>query len=188
MALILGFYGSANVQLGPNCSRLVEANSFFVQTLKVIWCILLIWTYFSPLCCCCRSCAVIFLVLLPGRGNRWTKTWGNAIWILWATSAGCWKHLVWEIWCICRGQFSQCENLPTDTYSCCHTFKIRMSTSFYHYYLLDALIVGVECMTILHLFQEWIFFLNKGSEVDISYSVKSPGSSSLSLVIAQGKF
>ena len=36
MALILGFYGSANVQLGPHCSRLVKANSFFVQTIKVI--------------------------------------------------------------------------------------------------------------------------------------------------------
>ena len=36
MALILGFYGSSNVQLGPNCSRLVNANAFFVQTIKVI--------------------------------------------------------------------------------------------------------------------------------------------------------
>ncbi|RVW56570.1 hypothetical protein CK203_086727 [Vitis vinifera] len=35
--------------------------------------------------------------------------------------------------------------------------------------------------------KEWIFFLNKGSEVDISYSVKAPRSSPLSLVIAQGR-
>ncbi|PSR86168.1 E3 ubiquitin-protein like [Actinidia chinensis var. chinensis] len=35
--------------------------------------------------------------------------------------------------------------------------------------------------------KEWQYFLNKGSKVDISYSVKSLSSSPLSLVIAQGK-
>ncbi|GFZ01593.1 hypothetical protein Acr_15g0002020 [Actinidia rufa] len=34
--------------------------------------------------------------------------------------------------------------------------------------------------------KEWEYFLNKGSKVDISYSVKSPSSCPLSLVIAQG--
>lgn len=34
--------------------------------------------------------------------------------------------------------------------------------------------------------QEWIFFLNEGSEIDISYSVKSKGSV-LFLVIAEGR-
>ncbi|KAL5977194.1 hypothetical protein ACLOJK_021536 [Asimina triloba] len=35
MTLILGFYGSVNLQLGPNCSRLIQASSFFVQDIKV---------------------------------------------------------------------------------------------------------------------------------------------------------
>ncbi|XP_058071460.1 E3 ubiquitin-protein ligase APD2-like isoform X7 [Magnolia sinica] len=34
MTLILGFYGSVNLQLGPNCSRLLQANSLFVQDIK----------------------------------------------------------------------------------------------------------------------------------------------------------
>ncbi|CAN6471820.1 unnamed protein product [Victoria cruziana] len=35
MTLILGFYGSLNLSLGPNCSCLLQANSFFVQEIKV---------------------------------------------------------------------------------------------------------------------------------------------------------
>ncbi|KAH9701708.1 E3 ubiquitin-protein ligase APD2 [Citrus sinensis] len=34
--------------------------------------------------------------------------------------------------------------------------------------------------------EEWLYFLNKGSKVEISYNVKSPSSSPLSLVIARG--
>ncbi|KAM1553156.1 hypothetical protein PS1_005917 [Malus domestica] len=34
MTLILGFYGSGNLQLGPNCSRLIQTNPFFVQSIK----------------------------------------------------------------------------------------------------------------------------------------------------------
>jgi len=35
MALILGFYGSFDLVLGPHCSRLLQANSLFVQDIKV---------------------------------------------------------------------------------------------------------------------------------------------------------
>ncbi|XVF84514.1 hypothetical protein PTKIN_Ptkin17bG0043100 [Pterospermum kingtungense] len=35
MTLILGYYGSMTLQLGPNCSGLIQANSFFVQSIKV---------------------------------------------------------------------------------------------------------------------------------------------------------
>ncbi|KAF3777403.1 putative E3 ubiquitin-protein ligase [Nymphaea thermarum] len=35
MTLILGFYGSLNLSLGPNSSCLLQANSFFVQEIKV---------------------------------------------------------------------------------------------------------------------------------------------------------
>ncbi|XP_031402370.1 E3 ubiquitin-protein ligase APD2-like [Punica granatum] len=35
MTLILGFYGSVNLQLGPNSSRLIQTNPFFVQYIKV---------------------------------------------------------------------------------------------------------------------------------------------------------
>lgn len=35
MTLILGFYGSANLVLGPSYSRLIHANSFFVQEIRV---------------------------------------------------------------------------------------------------------------------------------------------------------
>lgn len=35
MILILGYYGSMTLQLGPNCSRLIQPNSLFVQSIKV---------------------------------------------------------------------------------------------------------------------------------------------------------
>ncbi|KAI9195384.1 hypothetical protein LWI28_014372 [Acer negundo] len=35
--------------------------------------------------------------------------------------------------------------------------------------------------------KEWLYYLNKGSKVDIFYSVKSPSSAALSLVIVQGR-
>lgn len=114
---------------------------------------------FFPLLLC--SCVIIFPVLLPGTGNRWTKTWANAIWILWTSSPGCWKHLVWDTWCICRGQFSQGENLPADCYSYMHTFKSRISTKFYNQNLLDALFNEVE-LSILLSFRSGSSFWTKG--------------------------
>ncbi|KAK1264058.1 hypothetical protein QJS04_geneDACA013626 [Acorus gramineus] len=35
LTLILGFYGSVNMVLGPNCSRLLQPDSIFVQDIKV---------------------------------------------------------------------------------------------------------------------------------------------------------
>ncbi|KAK2641056.1 hypothetical protein Ddye_022819 [Dipteronia dyeriana] len=35
--------------------------------------------------------------------------------------------------------------------------------------------------------KEWLYYLNKGSKVDISYAVKAPSSAALSLVIARGR-
>ncbi|XP_027090147.1 E3 ubiquitin-protein ligase APD2 [Coffea arabica] len=35
LAVILGFYGPSNIELGPNSSRLLDANPFFVQSIKV---------------------------------------------------------------------------------------------------------------------------------------------------------
>ncbi|KAJ7964188.1 RING/U-box superfamily protein [Quillaja saponaria] len=35
MTLILGLYGSVNLQLGPNCSCLIEINPIFVKSIKV---------------------------------------------------------------------------------------------------------------------------------------------------------
>ncbi|XP_059429323.1 E3 ubiquitin-protein ligase APD2-like [Corylus avellana] len=34
MTLIFGFYGSVNTHLGPNCSRLIQTNPFFVQSIQ----------------------------------------------------------------------------------------------------------------------------------------------------------
>ncbi|MFX9844277.1 DUF4792 domain-containing protein, partial [Acinetobacter baumannii] len=36
--------------------------------------------------------------------------------------------------------------------------------------------------------KEWMYYLNEGSQISISYSVSSPSSSYIILVIAQGKF
>lgn len=44
--MILGFYGSSNIELGPNSSRLLDANPFFVQSIKVSC-----WMLFYYSCC-----------------------------------------------------------------------------------------------------------------------------------------
>ncbi|KAI4385957.1 hypothetical protein MLD38_003941 [Melastoma candidum] len=35
MTLIFGFYGSVDLELGPSCSRLIQTNPLFVQSIKV---------------------------------------------------------------------------------------------------------------------------------------------------------
>ncbi|KAL7248548.1 hypothetical protein ACSBR2_003310 [Camellia fascicularis] len=37
-----------------------------------------------------------------------------------------------------------------------------------------------------HLYKDWVYILNEGSQINVSYSVNSPSSSSLILIIAQG--
>jgi hypothetical protein len=63
MTLIFGFYGSVNTHLGPNCSRLIPTNPFFVQSIKVIR------FFFGDetkiICSSYYSHLVFFLILLP---------------------------------------------------------------------------------------------------------------------------
>ncbi|WCJ29186.1 RING/U-box superfamily protein [Euphorbia peplus] len=110
MTLILGFYGTANVELGPYSSRLIRTNPLFVQYIKAeqeeeakLGAVL--YGFYSP----------------PPMDVQinWTETHNNIV--------------------------------PVD----------------FH--------------------KEWLYYLNKGSKVDILYSIKSPSSSPLSLVIAQGR-
>lgn len=62
MTLIFGFYGSVNTHLGPNCSRLIQTNPFFVQSIKVIW----FFFYENKIICSSYySHLVFFLLLLP---------------------------------------------------------------------------------------------------------------------------
>ncbi|XP_059660865.1 E3 ubiquitin-protein ligase APD2-like [Cornus florida] len=110
MTVIFGFFGSENVWLGPNCSRLIQVNPYFVQSIKV-------------------------------------KEIDES------------KHGAML--------FAFYEPPPLDvevTWSEMH--KTVIQSSFH---------------------KEWQYFLNKGSKVDISYSVKSPNSAPLSLVIAEGR-
>ncbi|XP_010923286.1 E3 ubiquitin-protein ligase APD2 isoform X2 [Elaeis guineensis] len=110
MTLILGFYGSVDLLLGPNCSRLLQANSFFVQDIKV---------------------------QADGESE-------NGPWL-----------------------YGFLEPPPLDvlaTWSETHNASIPAN---FH--------------------KEWIYYLNMGARVDISYRVKSEGSYPLTLVIAQGK-
>lgn len=109
MTVILGFYGPFNLRVGPNCSRLIQMNSFFISDIKVQELAgpadgLMLYSFHRP----------------PPLDveTTWSETYN--------------------------------ESLPAFTHA------------------------------------EWIFFLNKGSEINISYSVKSQGSV-LFLVIAEGK-
>ncbi|KAI8523571.1 hypothetical protein RHMOL_Rhmol13G0084500 [Rhododendron molle] len=123
MTVILGYYGSEELPLGPNCSRLMQANPFFVQSIK-------------------------------------------------AQEIDESKHgsMLYGFY----------ETPPLDVeiaWSETHKASIQ---SNYH----KAKIPKLPFFTLL---LEWEYFLNQGSKVDISYSVKSPSSSPLSLVIAHGK-
>nr|XP_009397538.1 PREDICTED: uncharacterized protein LOC103982352 isoform X2 [Musa acuminata subsp. malaccensis] len=110
MTLILGFYGSSNLVLGPNSSRILRANSWFVQDIQV----------------------------KAEEGLRLFPT-----------------------------LYGFLEPPPLDvltTWS--ENRNVSMPSNFH---------------------QEWIYYLNEGAQVEITYSVKSHGTYPLILVIAQGK-
>ncbi|PON85487.1 Zinc finger, RING/FYVE/PHD-type [Trema orientale] len=103
VTLILGFYGSSNLQLGPNCSRLIQTNPFFVQSVMV-------------------------------EGLEGAKP-GPVLY------------------------------------------------GFYEPPPLDVELTWTET----HNTFEWIYFLNKGSRIDVLFDIKSPSSPPLLLVITKGK-
>ncbi|XVF19865.1 hypothetical protein REPUB_Repub11eG0147800 [Reevesia pubescens] len=110
MTLILGYYGSVTLHLGPNCSRLIQSNSLFVQSIQV---------------------EELDKQKLPGL-------------------------MVYGLR----------KPPPSDVeFSWIETHDIFVPANFH---------------------KEWLFFLNKGSKVNISYIIRSASSLPLSLVIAQG--
>ncbi|XP_021610880.1 E3 ubiquitin-protein ligase APD2 isoform X2 [Manihot esculenta] len=110
MIMILGFYGSVNLLLGPNSSRLVKTNTLFVQSIKV---------------------------------QQLDKPKPGPMLYEFHKSPPLDVEITW-----------------TETHNS---------------------IVPIDFQ------KEWVYFLNEGSMVDIFYTIKSPSSSPLSLVIAQGR-
>ncbi|XP_068667788.1 E3 ubiquitin-protein ligase APD2-like [Aristolochia californica] len=109
MTSILGFYGSVNFHLGPNCSHLMTTNSLFVQAIQVR------------------------VMSEPKAGP-----------------------MLYD--------FSRPPSLDVKTnWSECHNATVPPD-----------------------LHKEWIYYLNKCSQVNVSYVVKSTSSSPLSLVMAEG--
>ncbi|CAA7406431.1 unnamed protein product [Spirodela intermedia] len=109
MTLILGFYGSTNLVLGPNSSQILDANSLFVQDIK----------------------------LQSDTGAQGPELYG----------------------------FS--ERPPLD---------VKVMWSEIH---------NVSVIDGLH--KEWVYYLNEGSHISISYNINSQGSSPLILIIAKGE-
>ncbi|GAB2285732.1 hypothetical protein Dimus_020169 [Dionaea muscipula] len=108
MTLILGFYGPADLQLGPNCSRLITTNPIFVQSIKA------------------QVEDQVSGPMLYG--------------------------------------FHRTPPLDVETtWSETHSVSVLAN---YH--------------------QEWVYYLNPGSTLDISYDVEFPSYAPMSLVIAQG--
>ncbi|KAL8154096.1 hypothetical protein V2J09_011856 [Rumex salicifolius] len=108
MTLILGFYGSYSMQLGPNCSQLITANELFVQS----------------------------IVGQQTEGSSGPMLYG----------------------------FHSSPALDVET-TWSETRNASVESNFH---------------------KEWMYYLNAGSKVEISYDVKNT-SSSLSLVVAQGE-
>lgn len=111
MTVILGFYGSVDLLVGPNCSRLLQANSFFVQDIKV----------------------------KAGGGSNQER----------AVLYGFFKPPPLEI----KTAWSETHNASI----------------------------------LPNFHKEWMYYLNSGARVDISYRVKSHGSDPLIVIIARGK-
>ncbi|KAF8402653.1 hypothetical protein HHK36_010742 [Tetracentron sinense] len=132
MTLIMGFYGSVNLQLGPNCSRLLQANSLLVQYIKV-------------------------------QEVGESKT-GPILYGFYGTP----PLNVETTW-----SESHNASVPANV----HKARRPFPTNRFFIYQIKFLI----------LLQEWIYFLNEGSQLEISYSVKSQSSSPISLVIAQDR-
>ncbi|KAJ8749752.1 hypothetical protein K2173_012303 [Erythroxylum novogranatense] len=110
MTLILGVYGSQRLNLGPHCSRLMQTNSLFVQSIT-----------------------------------------------------------------------AQMTDEPKSG---------PMLYGFYEPPPLDVEVTWTEAFKVAvayDLHKEWIYFLNKGSKLDIFYSVKTQSTLPVSLIIAQGK-
>ncbi|KAL5580743.1 hypothetical protein UlMin_013185 [Ulmus minor] len=110
MTLILGFYGSSNLLLGPNCSRLIRTNPFFVRSIQV----------------------QELEEIKPGP-------------VLYGFH----------------------EPPPLDVEIAWTETHNTFVPSTFH--------------------KEWIYFFNNGSKIDISFSVKTPNSPPLLLVIAKGR-
>lgn len=95
VTLILGVYGSVNLQLGPNSSVLITPNPLFVEYIKVTR-----QTLLSHQPCISLSFAVVFGVgsefwlLIPGRAIRWGKYWAYSIWTLRGSTLRCCNYLV----------------------------------------------------------------------------------------------
>ncbi|KAF8394921.1 hypothetical protein HHK36_018860 [Tetracentron sinense] len=140
MTLILGFYGSVDLRLGPNCSRLLQANSLFVQYLKV-------QEVTDP-----NPGPILYGFYKPPPldvETTWSETHNVSI----------------------PANVHKARPFPTN----CSLF-FAQSVSFIALHIVFFKVAN-----------EWIYFLNVGSQVEITYSVKSQSSSPISLVIAQDR-
>ncbi|KAE8704511.1 RING/U-box superfamily protein, putative isoform 4 [Hibiscus syriacus] len=132
----MGVYGSVNIQLGPNCSLLIQPNPLFVQSVKVEEIddskpgLNLYGLYKSP------DLDVV---------STWSETYTATV---------------------------QADS---------HMASLIIVTLF----CLNNLVLFMLLSCNFDVIQEWIHYLNRGSQVNISYNVNST-SSSVFLVIAQG--
>ncbi|KAJ4821226.1 RING/U-box superfamily protein [Rhynchospora pubera] len=132
MTLILGVYGSNEIMVGPNTSRLILANSIFVQDIK----------------------AGIYL-----DGNKHTQSFSKFV----------------------EGDLVKEEEVTQN--------KLFV----YGFHELPPLNVPVfwserHNMSISANFhKDWVYYLNKGSVVNISYAVNYEGSYPLHLIVAKGR-
>ncbi|GMH12222.1 hypothetical protein Nepgr_014063 [Nepenthes gracilis] len=110
MTLILGFYGSVNLQLGPNCSLLITENPLFVQSIEA-------------------------------------------------------QEVEGQISGSMLYGFHSTPSLDIET-NWSETHPASIQSNFH---------------------KEWVYYLNAGSKLDISYEVKFPSNDPLFLVIARGQ-
>ncbi|KAH7542249.1 hypothetical protein FEM48_Zijuj02G0053300 [Ziziphus jujuba var. spinosa] len=121
MTLILGFFGSVDLQMGPNCSRLEQTNPFFVQSIQ------------AEELDEAKPGPMLYGFHEPPPLNVNT-TWTE-------------KH---------------------NTFVPANSHKARKKN-------------------FIALLQEWVYFLNTGSSINVIFHVKSPSSRPLLLIIAKGR-
>lgn len=188
MIMILGFYGSVNLLLGPNSSRLVKTNTLFVQSIKVFFPFPAL-SYWAAARAPVKQSHFGFW----NRCSSWiSQNLGQCYmnftkvhpWMLKLLGL---KHTTQLCLLIFRRQIFLffLSLFPRFALQC----YVNSWTQL-HFWLTESynicLIWCFTCIYFINYLQEWVYFLNEGSMVDIFYTIKSPSSSPLSLVIAQG--
>ena len=166
ITMAFGLYSPENLRLGPNASILIQPNTLFVESIEV----------FSKWLKFVLKCLVLRRFLLVPGGWSWCSQKFDVIWILWSSSPWCYGYMAGDSQDLSAFQYPQGQK-HNECFYCSRIIHVYFNK-----------IKGTVVYIFIPLFlQEWVHYLNEGSQINVSYSVSSWGFSSIGLIIAKGK-